>query len=109
IGLAFWISAYEGLLASLMTLVLVAIDLVRPGHRLRSLALGALAVGIAAVALLPILVLYWHERSAVQAQAGHPLSDLSGYAASLAAYLVPSQRNPLLHHLGAFGRWVLDQ
>ncbi len=102
LGLAFFVGAYQGLLASLMVLVFFAIEIVRlggRGGRLRSLALGAIAYAVAFVFVTPILGLYLADRSTFQAVIGRPVSDLSQYAATLASYLVPSPRNPFLRRL----------
>jgi len=113
IGLAFYLTAYLGLLASLMVLVFFAIEIVRPGGRgvrLRSAALGAFAYATALVLMIPIFGLYVSERSAVRATVGRPVSDLSYYAASLGSFLVPSPRNPLLRSLDGWQpiRWLLN-
>ena len=60
--------------------------------------------------MIPIFGLYVAERSTVRATVGRPVSDLSYYAASLASFLVPSPRNPLLRSLDGWQpiRWLLN-
>ncbi len=106
IGLAFWVTAYQGLFASLIALAFVAVDVLRVHggrERLRSLGLLAVAYGVAVVILTPIFALYVRERSTVQAATARATSDLYTFAARISDYIVPSPRNPLFHWVrGAF-------
>jgi hypothetical protein len=100
IGLAFYLSAYQGLLASFMALVFFVVELVRlHSERIRAAWLAAMAYLVTGLALIPMLVLYNHERSTVDAAVAHDQTEVYRYAASLSAYLVPSPRNPLFHWL----------
>jgi hypothetical protein len=102
IGLAFYVSAYQGLFASVAVLAFLAVDLVRiPGRRerIRTLALLTLAYVTGVVLLTPIFVLYSRDRSTVNAQTAHANSDLYTFAARVSDYLLPSPRNPLFHWL----------
>jgi hypothetical protein len=110
IGLAFYISAYQALLASLLVLVFLGIEVVRSGRRgarLRTAGLGVFAYGVALVSVIPVLVVFARERSSFRAAVSRSAHDFTTYAAPISAYLLPSPRNPLLHHLGAFGRWLI--
>ncbi len=100
IALAFYDSAYPGLLAAFTTLVFLIVELARAParrERLRSVVLGGTAYFVTGIALVPILVLYARERTDVQGTTSHQAADFYTYAAALAAYLVPSPRNPLFH------------
>jgi hypothetical protein len=101
IGLAFYVSAYEGFLASVMALVFFGIELVRSREgRLTTAAHGALAYIVTGACLIPVVALFASERSAFRTAARRPASDLHTYAASVWAYLVPSPHNPLLRRIG---------
>ena len=112
IGLAFWVSAYQGLFASLIAVVFVAVDVIRAGTargRLRAVAGFAAAFGVTLLALVPIYVLYARERSTVQVATARSTSDLYTFAARISDYLVPSPRNPLFHWArGAFPRGLTE-
>jgi hypothetical protein len=102
IGLAFYITAYQGLFAAFMALVFFGILVVRgrsSSERFRTVGLGVSAYVVCGITLVPILALYFSDQSAVRALAGHQAVDLSAYAASASAYLLPSPRNPLFHWL----------
>ena len=105
VALAFYVSAYQGLLAGFAAFVFLAVELVRlRGRRewLRSALLGAAVYLVAALALLPILILYARERSTVRAEVSHHVGEISNLSAKATAYLLPSPRNPLFHWLGGF-------
>jgi hypothetical protein len=106
IGLAFWVTAYQGLFASLIAFAFVALDVIRgvtARARLRAVADLAIAYGVALLALVPIFVLYARERSTVSIATARATSDLYTFAARISDYLVPSPRNPLFHWAhGAF-------
>ena len=108
IGLAFWITAYQGLFASLIAFAFAAVDLLRV-RRLRTLGLLGVAYGVALVMLTPIFALYANERSTVQAATARSTSDLYTFAARISDYLVPSPRNPLFHWVsGAFSHGLTE-
>ena len=105
IALAFYNSAYEGLLAGLMTLVFLLVELVRLGgrrERLGTVGLGAFAYLSGLAAMTPIFVLYAREHAAVVEATAQRANDLYTYSAQLSAYLVPSPRNPLFHWVRGF-------
>ncbi len=106
IGVAFWVTAYQGLFAALIAFAFFAIDLVRPGtarSRLRVVGEIAVVYGAALATLIPVFVLYAGERSTVQVATARSTSDLYTFAARISDYLVPSPRNPLFHWVrGAF-------
>ena len=103
LAVAFYLSAYQGLLAGLMTAVFFAVELWRGRAAVRRLLRTALTAGVAyaccLVTVSPILVLYAREHAAVLQGTAHSNGDLYHYAASLTAYLLPSPRNPLFHWL----------
>jgi hypothetical protein len=102
IALAFYLSAYEGLLASVLVFAFLLVELARLPARLerrRSVRLGAAAYGVCGLALTPILVLYASQHSSVVQTASHPINDTYDLGAKLSAYLLPSPRNPLFHWL----------
>jgi hypothetical protein len=102
IAVAFYLSAYQGLLAAVMALVFFAVEIARPGARpvaLRMAALAAMSYATSLLAMTPIFVLYANERSAVVQATAHKASDPYTYAASFLAYFLPSPRNPLFHWL----------
>jgi hypothetical protein len=98
-AIAFYDSAYQGLLAGLMTIVFCGLEVARRDGRLRSALLCGASFVAAGIGLIPVLVLYAREKAAVDASTGHAAGDLSRFGASLGAYLVPSPRNPLFHWL----------
>ncbi len=112
IGLAFWIGAYQGLFASLIAFAYVLVDVVRAGtarERGRSVGLLALAYGIGAATLVPVVVLYARERGTVQTATARATSDLYTFAARITDYLVPSPRNPLFHWVhGVFSHGLTE-
>lgn len=102
LALAFYQSAYTGLFAGFLTLVLVACELVGRrswSDRLRTATLGAAVYGACLVLLTPIFALYAREHAAVVQTTTFGSFELYDYAAQLSAYLVPSPRNPLFHWL----------
>jgi hypothetical protein len=102
IGVAFYLSAYQGLLATLTALTFFVVDFARrPGtrERLRVAGLAAASYLVCALSLIPILVLYARERSTVRNAVSHEEVDVYRYAATVGAYLLPSPRNPLFHWL----------
>ena len=105
IALAFYVSAYQGLLAAFATFVFLAVELVRLRGRLQwlqSAGLGLVVYLMAVLALIPVLVLYSRERSTVRAEVTHRVGELANLAGKTTAYLLPSPRNPLFHWLGGF-------
>ncbi len=105
LALAFYVSAYQGLLAGFAAFVFLAVELVRlRGRRewLRSALLGAAVYLVAVLALLPILILYARERSSVRAEVSHRVGEIANLSAKTTAYLLPSPRNPLFHWLAGF-------
>jgi hypothetical protein len=102
IALAFYLSAYQGLLAGFMALVFFGVELARlgvAGQRIRTLWLALSTYLVCLIAMTPIFVLYAGEHSAVIAATSHGSGDLYVFAAKLSAYFVPSPRNPLFHWL----------
>ena len=100
IGLAFYVSAYQGLLACVTALVFLSVELWRlPNRRdrVRSLALMSLMYGVGALTLAPLGYAYRRESGTVQQAVAHSNQDLFTFAAHVSAYLVPSPRNPLAH------------
>ena len=112
IGLAFWVGAYQGLFASLIAFAFVIVDVVRAGtarSAARSVGLLALAYGIGAATLVPVVVLYARERGTVQTATARATSDLYTFAARITDYLVPSPRNPLFHWVhGVFSHGLTE-
>jgi hypothetical protein len=105
IALAFYNSAYEGLLAAVVAGAFFLADLARlPSGRgrLGTLLLGATTYIATALALIPVFVLYSRERALVASSTSHTTSDFYTYAARMSAYFVPSPRNPLFHSLRRF-------
>ncbi len=105
IALAFYVSAYQGLFAGIVALAFLVVDLWRlPARpdRIRSLSLVTMTYLSAAVALLPILVLYKTEQGTVTASETHSLNDLFTFAARVTSYAVPSPANPLFHWVRGF-------
>ncbi len=97
VAVAFYLSAWQGLFASFLLLVFLLVELatLRAGRAaLHTVALGALAYLVAALALIPIFVLYERDKGGIAATA-----DFYTHAATLSAYLLPSPRNPLFHWL----------
>lgn len=98
IGLAFYVSAYQGLLSSVAVLVFLLVDLARLPERqdrIRTLALVSFTYGACLVALAPLAYEYSREESTVKGTVDHSNHDLFAFAARISAYLVPSPRNPL--------------
>ena len=112
IGLAFWVTAYQGLFASLIAFAFVVVDLLRTHgarDRLRAVGLLAIAYGVAVVMLIPIFALYMRERSTFAAAMARAPSDLYSFAARISDYVVPSPRNPLFHWVrGAFRQGLTE-
>jgi hypothetical protein len=102
IALAFYLSAYEGLLAGFMTLIYLLVELANPtltSPRRRTL-LHAVTIGLVTIlGLTPILALYANEQAAVSASTSHDSASFYVFSAQLSAYFIPSPRNPLL-------RWI---
>jgi hypothetical protein len=102
IALAFYNSAYLGLFAGFMVFVYFAVDLAaargsRGARRALALSLGTCLCSL--LALLPVLLLYAGDRSAVRTNAGHSIGQIYAYSISGLRYLEPSPRNPLVRRL----------
>ncbi len=99
IAVAFYVSVWQGLFAVTLAVVFFLTELVRGrtrGERARTLTLGAVAAGASLLAISPVIALYELQGAAVIA-----MSDFYSYGATMAAYFLPSRRNPLLHALAA--------
>ncbi len=102
LALAFYLSAYQGLLASFMTLVFLAVDLARQRtlrSASRTILEGLLAYATVGVLLSPLLILSLAEQTGVHTATAGYTGDHYTYSASVLAYLIPSPRNPLFHWL----------
>ena len=100
VGVAFYLSAYQGLLAAFMAFVFFGVEVVRGRRsRLRAAGLAGAAYLVSLLTLVPVLVVYEHERAHVQVALSHDSLDVYRYAASLLAYVLPSPRNPIFHWL----------
>ena len=100
IGLAFYVSAYQGLLAGLAALTFLVVELWRVPERrerIRSLALTSFTYIVTAGTLLPLAYAYYRERTTLDTAVGHTTGDFYAFAARMSAYLVPSPRNPIEH------------
>jgi hypothetical protein len=98
----FYMASYDGLFASVLLLVFFMVELFRLRvARRRTVEMAVLAFATTAVLLTPVLFLYARERTAVQAQAQHAVTQLATYGASPLAYLIPSSRNPVFSFMYA--------
>jgi hypothetical protein len=98
VAVAFYLSAYEGLVASILVFAFALVDAVRaPDRRLRMRRSGRSAgvYVVAILALTPILALYAQERSAVNESLVRNVDATSKFGAAFGAYFLPSPRNPL--------------
>lgn len=98
VALAFYLHSYHGFFALILAGTFVLVDLVRAPSRavrLRALGLGAVALGVALIGLLPALVAALRNPNAV-ASAEHPIEALQQFGARIPAYLLPAESNPLL-------------
>jgi hypothetical protein len=105
IALTFYMAAYDALFGGVIVVVFGLVEWARlPARRdrLRTIALTASAFAVSVIALLPVFVMYTHDRSTVQTSTAHAGSDLYLFAARPSAYLLPSPRNPLFHWLRGF-------
>ncbi len=101
IGLAFYVSAYQGLLAGLAALTFLVVKNHRVPERrerIRSLALTSFTYIVhgghapsSRVCVLP------ENRATLDTAVGHTTGDFYAFAARMSAYLVPSPRNPIEH------------
>jgi hypothetical protein len=99
LALAFYESSYYGLLASLVYGVFMLVDFVQQPswrERLWSFTLLDVSALSALVAFTPAVVAWRGDRHAVAASISNPTVELQSGGASLASYLMPGTRNPVL-------------
>jgi hypothetical protein len=102
LAIAFYLSAYEGLFASVMVFVLFCVHLFRVCGRRPRLRLAALTLAsylVAVVAITPMFVLYVRDRTIVDLNGTRSTATFYRLAASFSDYLLPSSRD-------AFFRWL---
>src|SRR5581483_4122012 len=102
-GLTFQMAAYWGLLATLLVVVFYVVQLIRARRwedRLWICTLVCATAGALLLTLLPALIAYHGQRSVVQQSVGHPIGQLSEFAARIPNYLVPTRRHPVLGWMG---------
>lgn len=110
-GLAFQMASYWGLLATLLVAVFYVVQLIRERSWAGRFWLCTLACGTGAalfVTLIPAVIAYHNERAVVQQSIGHPIGQLSEFAATIPNYVVPTRLHPALGWLGrqVFGKTV---
>lgn len=99
LAISFYDSSYYGLLGVVLFGVFFIVDFVgQPSwrDRLWSFALLDVAVVAALVAFLPALIAWHQDRAAVAAGVSNPVQEVQSGGASLASYLMPGTRNPIL-------------
>jgi hypothetical protein len=99
LALAMYLHSYVGLMAGVLAVAFFLLELLLAPGRLRTIALGAVALTTALLLFSPPLWLYLSDRSGLKRSLAQPFSDLESGGATFLDYLLPSNLHPLLGSL----------
>lgn len=99
LAVAMYLHSYVGLMAGVLAASFLVLELLVVPARLRTIALGAAALGTALLLFSPPLWLYLQDRSGLRRSLAQPFSDLESGGATFLDYLLPSNLHPVLGSL----------
>ncbi len=97
-GITFLISSYFGLLGSLIFGLYLVFEFLRVRgweEKLWTATLACTSLGVTGLCLLPGVLAYLRDRSAIAQTISNPLSETQRLGASTASYVLPAQYHPI--------------